>query len=132
MKQRRLSRADAAFAVGEGVTLIPFGFQVNGTSNPDNLKGDSLQTATRNEAGEWLLTFRDLPADVFYADAQISSTADDVDIYAKCDWSTTATDGKLVIRAMTGAVETDPTDNLLVGGFILAKKTTRKAKRSNG
>lgn len=120
------------FAVGEGVVAIPFGFQVNGTTDPDNLKGDSLQSATRNEAGEWLLTFRDLPAEVFYADAQVSSTADDVDTYCKCDWSTTATDGKLVVRCMTAAVETDPTDNLLIGGFILAKKTTRKAHRSNG
>lgn len=120
------------FAVGEGVVIIPFSFQVNGTSNPDHLEGDALQTAVRREAGEWLLTFRDIPAYVFYAHAEISSTADDVDIYGKCDWSTTATDGKLVVRAQTGATETDPTDNLFVGGFILAKKTTRKAKRSNG
>lgn len=29
---------------------------------------------------------------------------------------------------MTGATQTDPADNTLVGGFLLVKKTTRRAR----
>lgn len=112
----------------EGVVVIPFGFTINGTSDPDGLIGDELVSVARSEAGEFLCTMRGEPAVCFYGHAEISSTADDVDIYGKVDWSTVATAGTFVVRCMTGATQTDPTDNLKVGGFLLVKKTTRRAR----
>lgn len=112
----------------EGVVVVPFGFTINGTSDPDGLIGDCLVSVSRSEAGEFLCTLRDQPAVCFYGDAQISSTADDVDIYAKVDWSSVVSAGTFVVRCMTGATETDPSDDLLVGGFLLVKKTTRRAR----
>ena len=114
----------------EGVVLVPFGFDINGTSNPDALIGDSLVTAVRSEAGEFLCTLREKPASCFYGHAEISSTADDVDIYGKVDWSTVASAGTFVVRCMTSSTQTDPSDNLKVGGFLLVKKTTRRARGS--
>jgi hypothetical protein len=36
--------------------------------------------------------------------------------------------GTFVVRTMTAATQTDPTDDLVVGGFLLVKKTTRRAR----
>lgn len=112
----------------EGVVIVPFGFQINGTSNPDNLTG-AITAVTRNEAGEFLCTLEGEPVSCFYGHADVSSTADDVDIYGKVDWSTVATTGQFVVRFMTGATETDPTDDLFAGGFLLVKKTDRAGYR---
>ncbi len=112
----------------EGCVIVPFGFTINGTSDPDGLIGDMLVSVARSEAGEFLCTLREEPAVCFYGHAEISSTADDVDIYGKVDWSAVASAGTFVVRCMTGSTETDPTDNLLVGGFLLVKKTTRRAR----
>jgi hypothetical protein len=112
----------------DGVVLIPFGFTINGTSDPDGLVGDSLVSVARSEAGEFLCTLRDKPAECFYGHASVSSTADDVDLYGKVDWASVVSAGTFVVRAMTGATQTDPTDNLLVGGFLLVRKTTRRAR----
>ncbi len=112
----------------DGVVLIPFGFTINGTSDPDGLIGDSLATVTRSEAGEFLCTLKARPARCYYGDAQCSNTADDVDVYGKVDWSTVKSAGTFVVRTMTGAVQTDPTDNLLIGGFLLVNRTTRSAR----
>lgn len=113
-------------ALDEGLTIIPFKFQINGTSDPDHLSGDYLSTCTRNEAGEFACALRNIPAGCFYGHADVSSTADDVDIYAKVDWSQVAVDGTFTVRCMTGSTETDPTDDLFVGGFLIVKKTTRR------
>ncbi len=112
----------------EGVVLVPFGFTINGTSDPDGLIGDSLVSCVRSEAGEFLCTLRDEPAVCFYGDAGASNTADDVDIYGKVDWSTVTTNGTFTVRTMTGATQTDPTDNTKIGGFLYVKKTTRRAR----
>lgn len=110
----------------DGVVIVPFSFQINGTSAPDNVKGDLIsRTVTRNEAGEFVLTLKARPAFCFYGHAEISSTADDVDIYGKVDWSTVESAGTFVVRCMTGTTQTDPTDNLFVGGFLLVKRTSR-------
>jgi len=109
----------------EGVVGIPFGFTINGTSNPDGLKGDALSTVVRSEAGEFLCTLVGEPVDCFFGVAQVSNTADDVDMYATVDFSTVDTAGTFVVRTMTGATQTDPTDNLLVGGVLFVKKTDR-------
>lgn len=125
---RRFQRLQGVQSTDEGCVLVPFGFTINGTDDPDGLIGDALASVDRSEAGEFLCTLRDAPAVCFYGDAQVSSTADDVDIYAKVDWSTVVSAGTFVVRAMTAATQTDPTDNLKVGGFLLVKKTTRAAR----
>lgn len=112
----------------EGCVIVPFGFTVNGTSDPDGLIGDMLVSVTRSEAGEFLCTLREEPAVCFYGDASCSVTADDVDLEGRVDWSTVATDGTFTVRFMDDTTQTDPSDNLLVGGFLLVKKTTRRAR----
>lgn len=107
---------------------IPWGFTINGTSNPDGLIGDSAVTVVRDEAGEFTITLREKPAVCFVAQGDISVVADDVDIYVRCDWSDVTANGALKVRTMTGSTQTDPTDNTLVGGTITTKKTTRAAR----
>lgn len=113
----------------EGVVAIPFGFTINGTTTPDGLKGDSLASVARSEAGEFLCTLTGEPVDCFGGFAQVSNTADDVDMYCTIDFSTVDTTGTFVVRTMTGATQTDPTDNLLVGGVLFVKKTSRIGRR---
>lgn len=117
--------------VGEGVVMIPFGFTINGTTDPDALVGDNLLSVARSEAGEFLgtLVAGQAPYSCVVGFASVSNTVDDVNMYAIVDWSTVASAGTFVVRTMTGAVQTDPTDNLLVGGFLLCKKTDRVATR---
>ncbi len=112
----------------EGLVAWPFAFTINGTSDPDGVTGDSLVSVTRSEAGEFLCTLRDKPAVCFGGFAGVSNTADDVDLYAKIDWSTVVSAGTFVVRAMTAATQTDPTDDTLVGGVLYVKKTTRAAR----
>ena len=113
----------------DGVVLVPFGFVINGTSDPDGLIGDLLDTVVRSEAGEFLCTLKARPAKCFFGHADVSPTADDVDIYGKVDWSSVESAGTFVVRMMTATTQTDPTDNLLVGGFLLVSKTTRDGRR---
>lgn len=127
---RRLSRLFPMGAPDEGLAIIPFGFRANGTSDPDDLIGDALASVERSEAGEFLCTLRDKPAACFYGTAQVSETSDDVDQLGRVDWSTVAEDGQFTVRNQVATTETDPTDNRLIGGFLLVKKTTRKAKRA--
>jgi len=117
--------------IGEGCVVIPFGFTINGTTTPDGLTGDHLVSVAYSEAGEFLCTLvaGQSPYSCFVGIAAVSNTADDTDMYALVDWSTVASAGTFVVRTMTGAVQTDPTDDLLVGGFLLCKKTDRIATR---
>ena len=123
---RKLSLVEC---VGEGVVLIPFGFTINGTTTPDGLKGDHLVSVARSEAGEFLCTLvsGQRPYFCFAGFASVSNTADDVDMYTIVDWSSVASAGTFVVRTMTAATQTDPTDDLLVGGFLLCRKTDRTA-----
>lgn len=125
---RRQQKLHLVETPDEGVEIIPFGFTINGTSDPDGLVGDALASVARSEAGEFLCTLRDNVARCFYGHADVSTTADDVDIYGKVDWSSVVSAGTFVVRLMTATTETDPSDNLLVGGFLLVKKTTRRAR----
>ncbi len=111
----------------QGVVVVPFGFTINGTSTPDGLKGLALYTVARSEAGEFLCTLADgyAPYSVFYGVASASIVADDTDVTCLVDWSTTATDRIFTVRTMTGATQTDPTDDTLIGGHLLCKKTDR-------
>lgn len=125
---RRQQKLHGVQSPDEGMEVVPFGFTINGTTTPDGLIGDTLVSVARSEAGEFLCTCRDRYAVCFFGDVDVSSTADDVDIYGKVDWSSVVSAGTFVVRTMTGATQTDPTDNLLVGGFLLVKKTTRAAR----
>lgn len=109
----------------QAVVVIPFGFDINGTSDPDGIIGTMIASVARSEAGEFLVTLTQRPAHCFYGHAEISSTADDVDIYGKVDWSTVESAGTFVVRCMTGTTQTDPTDNLKVGGFLLVSASSR-------
>jgi hypothetical protein len=111
----------------EGVVILPFGFTINGTTHPDALTG-CITAAVRDEAGEFTLTLDGEPVACFYGHADVSSVADGVDIYGKVDWSTAATTGVIKVRFMTGATQTDPTDDLVAGGFLLVKKTNRNRR----
>ncbi len=117
--------------VDEGVVIIPFGFTINGTTTPDALKGDLLLSVAYSEAGEFLCTLASgaTPYFCFCGFAQVSNTADDVDMYCTVDFSTVVSASTFVVRTMTAAVQTDPTDNLRVGGFLLCQKTDRVAGR---
>jgi hypothetical protein len=127
--KRRLQRLQPAVqSPDEGLLILPFGFTINGTSNPDGLIGDTLKSVVRSEAGEFLCTLRDVPPACFYGTADPSNVPDDVDLYGKVDWSSVVSAGTFVVRTMTGAVETDPADNTLIGGFLLVKSTTRRAR----
>jgi hypothetical protein len=112
--------------IGDGYVAIPFGFQINGTSDPDNKSG-ALASVVRSEAGEFLCTLRRelRPYACIFGFAEISTTADDVDLQTKTDWSTVVSAGTFVVRMLTGAVQTDPTDNTLVGGVLLVKTNRR-------
>ncbi len=125
---RKLSLLEA---IGEGCVVIPFGFTVNGTTTPDGVIGDHIVAFTRDEAGEFTgsLVSGQYPYSCFVGFASVSNTADDTDMYAIVDWSTVASAGTFVVRTMTGATQTDPTNDLLVGGFLLCKKTDRVATR---
>ena len=112
--------------LGDDFAILPFGFTINGVTTPDGLLGP-IDTAVRDEAGEFTLTLKDdtVPYACWAGFAAVSNTADDVDMHCTIDWTTVASAGTFVVRTMTGSTQTDPTDNLLVGGFLLVKKTSR-------
>ncbi len=126
---RRPQKLHNLQAPDEGVVLLPFSFTVNGTSDADGLDGDSLVSATFAEAGEYLCTLRDKYPACFGGFANISNTADDVDLYAKVDTSTVVNGSTFTVRCMTGASQTTPTDNTVVSGVLFVKKSTRGAHR---
>lgn len=192
---KRLTQVEAH---DEGVLLVPFSFTINGSSDPDGIVGDLIDTVARSEAGEFLVTLKRRPARCFFGSAGVSETADDTQLSARVDWSTVVSAGTFVVRtfgaatttltsgavtgtltsgaltgtvtdltvdlagagapndpdtaalhagavtgtvtsgALTGTVTTltgtttgvqvDPTDNLIVGGFLLVSKTNRDGR----
>jgi len=107
------------------VVIIPFKAQVNGTTHPDNLECANIASVTREEAGEFLFTLNKIPAKCIIGVAGISDTADDVDRYCRVDWSTVESAGTFKVFVQTGATQTDPTDNMLIGGFLLCLKSSK-------
>lgn len=159
-----------AMAHDEGLVVVPFGFVINGTSDPDGIIGDLVDTVTRSEAGEFVVTLKCKVAKCFFGAAGVSETADDTQLSARVDWSTTESAGTATVRifgaptttltsgALTGSltdgtvadnavtdltlsgtlttltgtttgVQVDPTDNRIVGGYLLVSKTTRDGRR---
>lgn len=113
--------------VGEGFVLIPFGFTINGTSDPTAIIGKTLASATYAEAGEYLCTLatNTTPYQVYFGAVFVSNTADDVDIYGAVDWSTVTSAGTFRVTFMTGGTQTTPTTLMKVGGYLLCMKTDR-------
>lgn len=118
-------RLDEVLSTDQSVVIIPFKAQVNGTTHPDNLEGDNIASVTREEAGEFKFTLNKMPAKCIVGVAAISNTADDVDMYCRVDWSTVESAGTFKVFCHTGATQTDPTDNLLIGGFLLCLKSSK-------
>lgn len=118
-------RLNPVLATDQDVVLIPFKAVINGTSNPDGLEGSNIESVVRSEAGEFLFTLSKRPAKCFAGFAAVSNTADDVDMYAIVDWSTVESAGTFVVRTMTGSTQTDPTDNLLLGGYLVCLKSSK-------
>lgn len=119
---RTLSVAEC---LSEGAVTIPFSFVINGTSDPDGVKGPL--TWVRSAAGKFTGTLLDdaVPAQCFYGRAGVSQVADSVDMLGQVDWSSVVSAGTVVVRTMAGATMTDPTDNYLVGGVLFVRKIDR-------
>jgi|KBSSwiStaDraftv2_1062776.scaffolds.fasta_scaffold309894_3 hypothetical protein len=114
----------------DGIVLVPFGFVINGTSDPDGVIGDLFRTVVRTAAGKFTCTLKARPARCFSGHAEVSSTADSTDITGKVDWSSVKSAGTFVVRTMTGSVQTDPADNTIVGGFLVVARTSRDGRRA--
>lgn len=128
MTTRRLQKLQGMQTPDEGIVDIPFGFTINGTSNPDGFVGDALVSATYVSAGKIKCQARDKSAVVFFASAFLSLASGTTDLMPRVDWSSYETDGTFIVYFLTGTTPTDPLDNTLVGGFLRTKKTTRKAR----
>lgn len=114
----------------EGMVIIPFGCTINGTSDPDAIVGDLIASVTRSEAGEFEFTLKRRPARCYFAVAGVSNTADDKDELCRVDWSSVESAGTFKVYVQVGATQTDPGDDLLLGGVLYCKKTTRRARNS--
>lgn len=109
----------------DSLVLVPFQFTVNGTTNPTVMKGDMIvRTITRNSAGNWTLTLKSRPAFCYMGVAKVSNTSN-VDLVGHVDWTTAKSAGTIVVRTMTGSVETDPANGKLVGGYLVVKRSSR-------
>lgn len=123
------TRLNKVEANDEGVVVIPFGFQVNGTSTPDNFVGDLVTGFTRSSAGVFVGTLKRRPATCIMGDAKVSITSA-VDLVGHVDWTDVENVGTFTVRILTGATPTDPADNTRVGGYLLVKKTKRRARNA--
>ena len=123
---RRIQRLQQIETPDEGVVLVPFAIQFAG-GVPVVVEGDALVNAA-DAAGKFTLTFRDKPPVCYAAGATPSVVADDVDLYAQCDWTDMVANGVLVVKTKTGSTNTDPPANTFIGGYVLVKKTTRRAR----
>lgn len=124
---RRPQKLQLVETPDEGVVLLPFEVQfVSGA--PVIVDGDTLANAADTGTGKITLTFRDKFAKVFAAGASVSETGDSTDLYAQCDWTDMVANGKLVVKTKTGSSNTDASANAYIGGWVLAKKTTRRAR----
>lgn len=112
----------------EGCVLVPFAFQINGTSDPNNVQGDIVtsRAVTRAVAGRFTFVLTNKPYSVVGGGCTISGGASE-DIYPQLDHSAATTTGVITIRTKTGATETDPADDNFVTGFLICKMTARRA-----
>lgn len=115
----------------DGMVLIPFSFKINGTSDPltTTVNGDLFRSVVRNSAGKFTCTLKARPARCFYGEAGVSVVADSTNLLGQVDWSTVKSTGTFVVRTLVAAVQTDPADLSIVGGFLLVSKTSRDGRR---
>lgn len=128
MSTRRFQKLQGMQTLDEGVVDIPFGFTINGTTDPDGLVGDGLVSATHVSTGKIKCQMRDKGAVCFFGAAFESVVSGTTDLLVRVDWSSYETDGTFIVYFLTGATPTEPADNTLIGGFLRVKKTTRKAR----
>ncbi len=122
---RKLSLVEA---VDEGLVTIPFAFQIDGTSNPNNVQGDEILTrlVTRTSAGLFTFTLVNKPYSVVGGGVTCTSGATE-DIVPHLDASLATSTGVITVRTMTTTTATDPADDNFVYGHIIVKKTDRRA-----
>lgn len=113
-------------SLDEGFVILPFQFVINGTTDPlaANTKGDIVGTVTRSAAGKFLVPLKNRPPRIFAVHAEAQGVPDGDDFTTRCDWTTTP--GTVIVKTKTGAVNTDPPDTTVVGGYLVCKKTKRK------
>lgn len=108
------------------VVLVPFAFQINGTSNPDNARGDiiSSRAVTRAAAGKFTFTTTQNAYQVISA-VGAHSGGDATDFTVDVDPFTAM--GTVTVRCKTGGTLTDPGDNTWVSGHLVLATTSRRA-----
>lgn len=109
-----------------GVVVVYFAFQINGTSNPDNARGDAIasRAVTRAAAGKFTFTLPQNAYQVLSADGGHSG-GDATDFTVDVDPFTTM--GTVTVRCKTGGTLTDPGDNTWVSGYIALKTESPRA-----
>ncbi len=114
--------------VDEGVVMIPFAFQINATSDPNNVQGDEVsgRVVTRTSAGLFTFTLVDKAYSVIGGGVTCTSGATE-DIVPHLDPTLVPTTGVVTVRTMTAGTPTDPADDNFVYGHLLVKKTDRRA-----
>ncbi len=115
-------------ALDEGLVTLPFAFQINGTSDPNNVKGDCVlsRSVVRTSAGLFTFTLTNLPYDFVGGGVTCGCGATE-DIVPHLIVDAALTTGVIQVRCMTTATPTDPADDTWVVGHLIVKKTDRRA-----
>jgi hypothetical protein len=124
---RRLQRLAEVEAIDEGVVLVPFKVEFT-SGTPAVLYGDGIASVANTAAGKTKLTLRDEVAVVYGGAAWPSTTSDSTDMYASVDVNDAEANGIVYVHTKTGSTDTVLPANSTLGGFLLVKKTTRKAR----
>lgn len=115
----------------QGAVLVPYGFVINGTSNPlkANNIGDYMAgvQVTRAAAGKFTFTINGTGVSLLAVGTPCVQCADSIDLSGQVGAATDITTGAIVVRTMTGAVMTDPATGVVVTGWLLVKTTRRRA-----
>lgn len=123
-------RGNETWALDEACYLVPYSFQINGTSNPTVVQGDIIRgrAVTRVSAGKFTFQVTDGCTQVVGGTAPSVSGGDAEDIYAQADYaSATSNGGTVTIRTKTGATNTDPANGEWITGAIIMKANDRRA-----
>src|SRR5262249_31951393 len=113
------------------LTIIQGQFQINGTSNPDNLQGNGITSVARNSAGKFTITLSDtwnklLSLDTVLAGPSSGTVAgcDNValDVVPSAGFTT------VVIRTELNNAAADPTDNSTLLFALKLRNSSLKGK----
>lgn len=100
-------------------------FQINGTSDPDNLEGEFFLSVTRNTTGVFYLTTKDTIARVHSISVQIGANADHTALVSDPTVIEVGGTKIIAIHTKTAGSDADPADNTYVGVVIHGKLTQR-------